>query len=165
MVKHLPAMKEIWVRSPGREDPVEKEMATHFSIPAWKMPWTEEPFRLQSMGSQRVIHDWATSLTYKTNKNSISLTGWLQWWNERIIVTLSNDKASINLSSFLHFSFFSLAKMIQLLKRWKDFFKGWFHGTEINDRYMAKLWYIRGRASGIKEQQFEHKSLGKVPKS
>ena len=165
MVKHLPAMKEIWVRSLGWEDPVEKEMATHFSIPAWKMPWTVEPFRLQSMGSQRVIHDWATSLTYKTNKNSISLTGWLQWWNERIIVTLSNDKASINLSSFLHFSFFSLAKMIQLLKCWKDFFKGWFHGTEINDRYMAKLWYIRGRASGIKEQQFEHKSLGKFPKS
>ena len=165
MVKHLPAMQEIWVRSPGGEDPMEKEMATHCSIPAWKMPWTEEPFRLQSMGSQRVIHDWATSLTYKTNGNSISLTGWLWWWNERIIGTLSNDKASINLSSFLHFSFFSFAKMIQLLKHWKDFFKGWFHGTEINDHYMAKLRYIRGRVSGIKEQQFEHRSWGKVPKS
>ena len=150
MVKHLPTMPETWVQSPGWEDPLEKEMATHFSILAWKMSWTEEPFMLQSMGLQRVVHNWATSLIYKTNKNSISLTGWLWWWNKRIIVTLSNDKASINLTSFLHFSFFSLDKMIQLLKRWKEFFKGWFHGTEINDYYMAKLWYIGGKASGIK---------------
>ena len=62
MVKHLPAMRETWVRSLGREDPLEKEMATHSSTPAWKIPWTEEPGRLQSMGSQRVGHDWATSL-------------------------------------------------------------------------------------------------------
>ena len=45
-----------------REDPLEKEMATHSSTLAWKIPWTEEPVRLQSMGSQRVGHDWATSL-------------------------------------------------------------------------------------------------------
>ena len=48
-VKHLPAMWETWVRSPGREDPLEKEMATHSGILAWKMPWTEESGRLQSM--------------------------------------------------------------------------------------------------------------------
>ena len=53
-VKRLPAMQETWVRSLGREDPLEKEMATHSSTLAWKVPWTEEPGRLQSMGSQRV---------------------------------------------------------------------------------------------------------------
>ena len=53
-VKHLPAMQEIWVRFLGREDPLEKEMAIHSSTLAWKIPWMEEPDRLQSMGSQRV---------------------------------------------------------------------------------------------------------------
>ena len=52
LVKNLPAMQETWVRFLGREDPLEKEMATHSSILAWRMPWTEEPGRLQSMGSQ-----------------------------------------------------------------------------------------------------------------
>ena len=56
-LKHLPAMRETWVRFLGREDPLEKEMATHSSILAWRIPWTEEPDRLQSMGSQRVGHD------------------------------------------------------------------------------------------------------------
>ena len=52
VVKNPPAVQETWVRSLGREDPLEKEMATHSSIPAWKIPWTEEPGSLQSMGSQ-----------------------------------------------------------------------------------------------------------------
>ena len=56
-VKRLPAMRETWVQSLGREDPLEKEMASHSSIPAWKIPWMEEPGRLQSMGSQRVRHN------------------------------------------------------------------------------------------------------------
>ena len=56
-VKRLPAMQETWVQSLGREDPLEKEIATHSSIIAWKIPWTEEPDRLPSMGSQRVGHD------------------------------------------------------------------------------------------------------------
>ena len=56
-VKRLPAMQETRVRSLGQEDPLEKEMATHSSILAWKIPWIEEPGRLQSMGSQRVGHD------------------------------------------------------------------------------------------------------------
>ena len=55
-VKQLSAMLETWVRSLGREDPLEKEMATHSSTLAWKIPWTEEPGRLQSMGSLRVEH-------------------------------------------------------------------------------------------------------------
>ena len=56
-VKHLPTMQETWVQSLGWEDLLEKEMATHSSILAWKIPWTEEPGKLQSMGSQRVKHD------------------------------------------------------------------------------------------------------------
>ena len=62
-LKHLPAMQETRVQSLGREDPLEKEMATHSSILAWRTPWTEEPGRLQSTGSQTVRHDWATSLS------------------------------------------------------------------------------------------------------
>ena len=57
LVKTLPALQETWVRSLGWEDPLEGEMATHSSIPAWRIPWTEEPGRLQSMESQRVRHD------------------------------------------------------------------------------------------------------------
>ena len=57
MVKCLPAMQETQVLSLGREDPLEKEMATHSSILAWKIPSTEEPCRLQSLGSQRVGHN------------------------------------------------------------------------------------------------------------
>ena len=57
MVKHLSTMRETWVRSLGQEDPLEKEMAIHSSTIAQKIPWTEEPGRLQSMGSQRVGHD------------------------------------------------------------------------------------------------------------
>ena len=57
MVKCLPAMQETWVQSLGREDPLEKEMATHSSTLAWKIPWMEEPGRLQYMGSQRVGYD------------------------------------------------------------------------------------------------------------
>ena len=56
MVKRLPAMWETQFRSLGREDPLEKEMAIHFSILAWRIPWMEEPGRLQSMGSQRIDH-------------------------------------------------------------------------------------------------------------
>ena len=57
MVKHLPAMQETWVRFLDWEGPLEKEMAIHSSTLAWKIPWTDEPDRLQSMGSKRVGHD------------------------------------------------------------------------------------------------------------
>ena len=56
-LKRLPGMLETQVRSLGKEDPLEKEMATHSSTLAWRIPWREEPGRLQSMGSQRVGHD------------------------------------------------------------------------------------------------------------
>ena len=61
MVKSPPAMQEPWVQSLGWEDPLEKGMLTHSSILAWRIPWTEEPSRLQSMESQRVEHNWATN--------------------------------------------------------------------------------------------------------
>ena len=57
MIKNLPAMWETWVPSLGWEDPLEKGMATHSSTLSWEIPWTEEPGRLQSMGSQKVGHD------------------------------------------------------------------------------------------------------------
>ena len=60
MVKNLPAMQETQVRSLGQEEPLEKETATHASILAWEISWTEEPGELQSMGLQRVRHDLAT---------------------------------------------------------------------------------------------------------
>ena len=56
-LKYLPAMQETWVQFLGQEDPMEKEMAIHSSTLAWKIPWTEKPGRLQSVGSQRVGHD------------------------------------------------------------------------------------------------------------
>ena len=72
LVKHLSTMWETGVQSLGWEDVLEKEMATHSSILAWKIPWMEEPGRLQSMGSQRVGHDWETSLSLFTYAVSLS---------------------------------------------------------------------------------------------
>ena len=57
MIKNLPAMQETWVRSLGWEDPLEKGMATHSSVLAWRIPWTEESGRIRSTGSQRFRHD------------------------------------------------------------------------------------------------------------
>ena len=76
MEKHLPVMQETQVQSLGWDNPLEKEMATHSSTLAWKISWTEESGRLQSMGSQRVRHDWATSL-------SLSVESWRPPWNCR----------------------------------------------------------------------------------
>ena len=56
-VRNLPAMQETWVGSLGQEDPLEEGMATHSSTLVWRIPWTEEPGGLQSIGSQRVVHD------------------------------------------------------------------------------------------------------------
>ena len=71
-VKCLPTMQETRVWSLGWEVPLEKKMATHSSILAWKIPWTEEPGRLQSMGSQRVGHDWATSVHFTSSVIRVS---------------------------------------------------------------------------------------------
>ena len=76
-VKCLPSMQETWVWSLGGEDPLEKEMTTHSGILAWKTPWMEKPGGLQSMGSQRVGHDWVTSLfTGYSMCTYVSLSSW-----------------------------------------------------------------------------------------
>ena len=73
MVENLPAMWETWVQSVGSwEDPLEEGMATHSSISAWKIPWTEKPGGLQSMGLQRVRHDWSTKHRTSSFPSTIS---------------------------------------------------------------------------------------------
>ena len=72
MVKHLPIMQETLVWSLGQEDPLEKEMATHSSTLAWRIPWMEKPGELQSMGSQRVRHNWAISQKEGSNPKDMS---------------------------------------------------------------------------------------------
>ena len=73
MVKNPPAMWETWVQSLCWEDPLKEEMATQSSILAWRIPWTEEPSGLQSMGSQRVGRKWVTE--YGTHLNTVVLHG------------------------------------------------------------------------------------------
>ena len=75
MVKRLPTMWDPRVQSLGWEDLLEKEMATHSSTLAWKIPWRKEPGRLQSMGSQRVRHDWATSMSMSMSKGRGKTSG------------------------------------------------------------------------------------------
>ena len=89
MVKRLLTMQETQVRSLGREDPLEKEVAAHSSTLAWKIPWTEESGRLQSMGSQRVGHDWATSLSLSLDRPA---------WEGSNLGILINFQISVNLS-------------------------------------------------------------------
>ena len=70
-VKNLPAIQETWVRALGQKDPLEKVVVTHSRILAWRIPWTKEPGGLQSMGSQRVRHDWETNtLTFTLQVNT-----------------------------------------------------------------------------------------------
>ena len=76
-LKRLPAMRETWVRSLGWEDPLEKEMATASSIFAWRIPWTEEPVGLQSIGPHRVGYDWTTSLSL-CMKCSLGISNFLE---------------------------------------------------------------------------------------
>ena len=89
----LPTMWETWVQSLGREGLLEKEMTTHSRILAWKIPWTEEPGRLQSMGLQRVGHNWATSLhntmrNPKTDARPRKRHPWDSWENLKKVYKL-----------------------------------------------------------------------------
>ena len=70
LLNTLPALWEIRVRFLGQENPLEEGMATHSSLLAWRIPWTEEPCGLQSMGSQRLRHDWATNTSLHTHFHS-----------------------------------------------------------------------------------------------
>ena len=95
MVKRLPAMRETRVQSLGREDPLEKETATHSSILAWKIPWTEEPAGLQPMELQKVGHNCVTTET----QQHLLLSSSIQWDLERNVlipqsVSLDTSKGS-----------------------------------------------------------------------
>ena len=72
-VKSLPAMRETWVQSLGGEDPLEKEVANHSRTHVWKIPWTEKPSRLQSVGWQRIGYNWVTN-------TSVSSVQWIYPW-------------------------------------------------------------------------------------
>ena len=95
-LKSLPAMWETRVRSLGREDPPEKEMATHSSILAWRIPWREEPGSLQSTGLQRVRHDWAISLHF------IACGAWFYQWLTCIPLPIFLRKSSIDWACLVH---------------------------------------------------------------
>ena len=84
-IKWLPAMWETWAQSLDWEDPLEKEMETHPSTLAWKISWAEEPCKLQSMGSQRVGHYWATSLFFFLPRSNCLLISWLQSPSTKIL--------------------------------------------------------------------------------
>ena len=104
-VKLLSAMQDTQVGSLGWEDPLQKEMAAHSSILAWKIPWTMEPGRLQSVGSQRVGHDWATSLSLSLScQLHLNKTG------------IKKKEMYVILKMFLNISCGNLLKIIVLAK-------------------------------------------------
>ena len=78
-VKNLPAMQDMWVWSLGQEDPLEKGKATHSSNLAWRIPWTEEPGRLQSKGSQTVGYNWAIKHTHTHNTVKLGRKEQILW--------------------------------------------------------------------------------------
>ena len=121
MVKRLPTMQETRVQSLGWEDLLEKEMATHSSILAWKIPWTVEPGRLHSMGSQRVGHDWATSLSLHIQmKFDLFLWFTLQVLSQSCHLSLLLP----NILNFYIVEFISLSYLVSgfYIKDYKNFF-------------------------------------------
>ena len=104
MVKRLPTMQVTWVQSLDWEDLLEKEMATHSSTLAWKIPWTEEPGRLQSMGSQRVGHDRATSLSLSLFSSLSYICLHLHFIREMSAMSISAVQATSSLASLIHIS-------------------------------------------------------------
>ena len=95
MVKNLSAVRENQIQSLGREDPLEKGMATHSSILGWRIPWTEEPGGLQSMGSQRVGHNWVHTYSQrrKEGKRHLESVG-----NTRVLDRVSLDQDGVILN-------------------------------------------------------------------
>ena len=107
MVKHLPAVQETWIQSLGWEHPLEKEMATHSSTLAKTIPWTEEPGRLQSLGSQRVRHNWATSLFFFLRFPLYTVSGeffhkWMLNFIKSFFCIYWDDHLSLSLSLYIH---------------------------------------------------------------
>ena len=96
MIKNLPAMQETQVRSLGLEDPLEKGMAVHSSILAWRIPWTEEPGGLQSVGLQRIRHNWVTN-TITTIPITFSSPCWARAKSLWQVVFASNETLNSSL--------------------------------------------------------------------
>ena len=133
----FPGGSEVKVSAWNREDPLEKEMVTHSSTLAWRIPWREEPGRLQSMGSQRVRHDWATSLhftciciyvyhpfKYYTCIHRYSFIVWLtDWPATKACVCVNPDKLRPAVASFSR-GLWSLIRKCKLVDDIKDFKSG-----------------------------------------
>ena len=111
MIKNLPAMQETQVWSQGQEDPLKEEMAAHSIILAWRIPWTEEPGRLLSMGSQRLGHDWATFTSLHIMCASGSLQKHVGLWDVS--------------SSFLNQSWHRVKAYQELMERVRKCWKGY----------------------------------------
>ena len=120
-------MWETWVQSLGQEDPLEKEMATYSSILAWRMPWMEEPGGLHAMGSQRVRHDWATSLTWLWSPQR--KFPWLLYLNKfPFIIFYLNSPSLFFISSTVTCCYFPGGSMVKNLPAmWEDV--GWIPGS------------------------------------
>ena len=113
-------MCETRVQSLGREDLLEKEMATHFGIPAWKIPWTEAPGRLQSMGSQNVRHDWATLLTLIHSQYSLIISLHClkpPTWKIKLLYLLQESLIKIIWNLFT--PLFRILQSLPILLKWK----------------------------------------------
>ena len=175
-LKHLPPMQETRVRSLGWEDPLEKEMVTHSSILAWRIPWTEEPGRLQSTGSQRVGHDWATSLSLFHFMPSLSCGMWdlvpwpriepgaptlgrwsfSQWTNReapaRWILNLWTSREVCLFASLL-FYFWEKAESLQSSKQAIDQFLCLWIWHLYSDPDSSTYWMTLGKAHNISEPQ------------
>ena len=108
MVRNLPAIQETWVKSLDGEDPLKEEMATHSSIPAWRIPWTEEPGGFQSMGLKRVGHDWVANTYTFPPVQPPSLDSWefssvqsLAPFNFMAAVTICSDFGAQKIKSVI----------------------------------------------------------------
>ena len=130
-LKRLPVMRETWVRSLGQEDPLEKEMATHSSILAWRIPWMEEPGGLQCSGSQRVGHDWVTSLSLSGSKCihilSVAYRSVQSFWGEHPCKTCSLSK----ITEATELSCSILGTVLRTSLRRKTISKWWVWNLEI----------------------------------
>ena len=109
MINNLPAVQETWIWSLGQEDPLEKGMATHSSILAWRIPWTEEPGGLQSMKSQRVGHNWATNTQESCRKTEKENTA---------LVFKEKEMDNESYKPERHFSFQNILRQMTLVSQW-----------------------------------------------
>ena len=163
MVKRLPAMWETWVRSPGWKHLLEKEMATHSNVLAWRIPQTEEPGRLQSMGSQGVRHDWATSLSLFLSQGygapmKLAVVPWLWFLDScplaqsyRVITSKSSSATSLPSNRTTSFTLNSCSHSVALnplcsipfsLRYLKSFL---FPARNLGRNKRLRNWHCRGR--------------------